>query len=205
MSDDLKEEYLITRKQRFGSSGKRATGSADKKSWLVELRNWVLTTLALFIIMSMLNIFVFNISTVKGMSMQPTLWEGEKLIINKISMSFTGPKRGEVIVLHDPSMGKGRKDYLVKRVIGIPGDTVEVRDHNVYVNGKMIEEPYIDTPMEDSDFAPVTVENDSYFVLGDNRHAGASKDSRYFGSVPQERIVGKAVYIWWPFTKLNSL
>ncbi|WP_410515056.1 signal peptidase I [Paenibacillus sp. BR2-3] len=196
---------MRSRKQRYRSSRKKASRSAQRKRWVVQLRDWILTTAAVFIIMSLLNIYVINISTVKGQSMQPTLWEGEKLLINKITLSFAHPKRGEIIVLHDPSTGINRKEYLVKRVIGIPGDTVEVRDHKLYVNGILKEEPYIDTEIQDTDFTPLTVENGSYFVMGDNRHAGASKDSRYFGSVPQDSIIGRAAYIWWPLSKLNSL
>lgn len=108
-------------------------------------------------------------------------------------------------MLHDPSTGPDRKEYLVKRVIGIPGDFIEVQGHKLYVNGEMADEPYIDTEIQDPDFSGLTVEKGNYFVMGDNRHAGASKDSRYFGTVPQKSIVGKAVYIWWPLSKLNSL
>ncbi|XMB27218.1 signal peptidase I [Paenibacillus sp. BR2-3] len=205
MSDNIEVEFMRSRKQRYRSSRKKASRSAQRKRWVVQLRDWILTTAAVFIIMSLLNIYVINISTVKGQSMQPTLWEGEKLLINKITLSFAHPKRGEIIVLHDPSTGINRKEYLVKRVIGIPGDTVEVRDHKLYVNGILKEEPYIDTEIQDTDFTPLTVENGSYFVMGDNRHAGASKDSRYFGSVPQDSIIGRAAYIWWPLSKLNSL
>lgn len=89
-----------------------------------------------FAVMSVLNVFVFNISTVKGQSMQPTLWEGERLFINKISLLFVNPKHGDVVILHDPSTGPSHKEYLVKRVIGIPGDIIEVRNHQLYVNGK---------------------------------------------------------------------
>lgn len=170
-----------------------------------ELKEWLLTAVIVFVVMSILNIFVFNISMVKGQSMQPTLWEGERLFVNKISLRFVNPKHGDVIVLHDPSTGPGQKDYLVKRVIGIPGDIVEVRDHQLYVNGKIVDEPYIDTEIEDPDFAALTVESGNYFVMGDNRHASASKDSRYFGSIPEDMIVGRADYIWWPLSKLDKL
>ncbi|QSF47584.1 signal peptidase I [Paenibacillus tianjinensis] len=155
--------------------------------------------------MSLLNIFVFNVSTVIGHSMQPTLYEGEKLVINKITLSFAAPGRGDVIVLHDPSTGPDRKEYLVKRVIGIPGDIIEVKEHQLYVNGELADEPYIDTDIEDSDFPALTVEKGTYFVMGDNRHAGASKDSRFFGPVPLSTIVGKVEYIWWPLSKLGAL
>jgi len=205
MEDHIEEVYMRSRKQRYRSARQKASKSTEGKRWIVEMKDWLITTVAIFAVMSLLNIFVFNISTVKGQSMQPTLWEGEKLFINKITLSFANPKRGEVIVLHDPSTGENRREYLVKRVIGIPGDTVEVREHKLYVNGIIKEEPYIDTEIQDPDFAPITVESDRYFVMGDNRHAGESKDSRYFGSVPQDIIVGRAAYIWWPLSKLDSL
>ncbi|MDQ0195221.1 signal peptidase I [Paenibacillus wynnii] len=205
MSDNLEEEYLRSRQQKYKPSRNKRSQSSQGKRWIVELKDWILTALVVFVIMSLLNIFVFNISTVKGQSMQPTLWEGEKLFINKITLSFANPKRGDIIVLHDPSTGMNRKEYLVKRVIGIPGDVVEVRDHLLYVNGKVKVEPYIDTAIQDSDFAPITIDADSFFIMGDNRHAGASKDSRYFGFVTKDIIVGRAAFIWWPFSKLNAL
>lgn len=137
--------------------------------------------------------------------MQPTLWEGEKLFINKVSLMFTNPKHGDVIILRDPSSGPDQKEFLVKRVIGIPGDIVEVREHKLYVNGKLVDEPYIDIEIQDPDFAPLTVESGSYFVMGDNRHESASKDSRYFGTISEDRIVGRADYIWWPLSKMNKI
>jgi signal peptidase I len=205
MSQELEGEFTRSRKQRYRSATHRASRSALGQRWRKELKDWLLTAAAVFVIMSLLNIFVFNISTVKGQSMQPTLWEGERLFINKITLTFASPKRGDVIVLHDPSTGPDHKEYLVKRIIGIPGDSVEVRSHKLYVNDAMVDEPYIDTQIQDPDFTQLTVEKGSYFVMGDNRHAGASKDSRYFGPVPEDIIVGRAAYIWWPLSKLNAL
>lgn len=196
MSQQLEGERRINRKQKNNSA---------KQGWKVELRDWLITAAVVFVIMSLVNIFIFSISTVKGQSMQPTLWQGEKLFVNKISLNFVSPKHGDIVVLHDPSTGPDKKEYLVKRVIGIPGDIVEVKEHKLYVNGKMVDEPYIDTEIQDPDFAALTVEEGSYFVMGDNRHESASKDSRYFGSVSQDDIVGRADFIFWPLSKLNKL
>lgn len=196
MSQELEREHTTSKKHRT---------KADKRGWILELKDWLLTAVVVFAVMSLLNIFVFSISTVKGQSMQPTLWEGEKLFINKISLMFVSPTHGDVIVLHDPSTGPDHKEYLVKRVVGIPGDIVEVRAHKLYVNGKIVDETYIDTEIQDPDFKELTVEKGYYFVMGDNRHESASKDSRYFGSVAEDDIVGRADYIWWPLTKLNKL
>ncbi|MDH6373365.1 signal peptidase I [Paenibacillus sp. PastF-3] len=202
MSQESQVEFMRNRKQRHRSSrSKKGFGGR----LAAELKEWLLTAVVVFAVMSVLNIFVFNISTVKGQSMQPTLVEGERLFINKLSLMFVNPKHGDVVILHDPSTGPSRKDFLVKRVIGIPGDIIEVKDHQLYVNGKIVNEPYIDTEIEDPDFAALTVESGNYFVMGDNRHASASKDSRYFGSIPQDMIVGRADYIWWPLSKLKGL
>ncbi|MHA6534240.1 signal peptidase I [Paenibacillus sp. BAC0078] len=205
MNRELEGNSLRSRKQRYRSVTHQRPGLLPGKGWIAELRDWIITAAIVFAMMSLLNIYVFNISTVVGQSMQPTLLEGEKLIINKIILAFASPHRGDVIVLHDPSTGPDRKEYLVKRIVGVPGDRVEVRGHKLYVNGKLADEPYVDSEIEDSDFSQLTVEEGTYFVMGDNRHAGASKDSRYFGAVPQNRIVGKAAYIWWPFNKMNAL
>lgn len=202
MSQEPEGGYMRNRKQRYRSS-RYKTGCRRRVA--SEVKDWIFTAVIVFAVMSVLNIFVFNISTVKGQSMQPTLLEGERLFINKISLMFVNPKRGDVVILHDPSTGPSQKEYLVKRVIGIPGDIIEVRDHQLYVNGKIVNEPYIDTEIEDPDFSELTVERGNYFVMGDNRHASASKDSRYFGSIPQNKIVGKAEYIWWPLSKMSKL
>ncbi|WP_379158605.1 signal peptidase I [Paenibacillus sp. sgz5001063] len=205
MNQELEEDIMRSRRQRYRSVTHGKPGSIPGRHWVRDLRDWLVTAAVIFALMSLLNIFVFNVSTVIGQSMQPTLLEGEKLIISKISLVFASPRRGDVIVLHDPSTGPDRKEYLVKRVIGLPGDRIEVRNHKLYVNGKLTEEPYVDTEIQDPDFARITVDKGAYFVMGDNRHAGASKDSRYFGAVPQDLLVGKAAYIWWPLGKASAL
>ncbi|NQX48814.1 signal peptidase I [Paenibacillus tritici] len=204
MNRELEEELMRSRRQRYRSVTHNKSRQS-KRTWIRDIREWIITAGIVFAVMSLLNIYVFNVSTVIGQSMQPTLYQGEKLIINKIALSFGNPGRGEIVVLHDPSTGPDRKEYLVKRVIGIPGDIVEVRDQQLYVNGKRVEEPYIDTSIEDPDFSGLTVQEGTYFVMGDNRHAGASKDSRYFGPVAKDSIVGKVSLIWWPISKMKAL
>lgn len=170
-----------------------------------ELRDWCKTIIIALLIMLLLNLFVFNISIVKGESMEPTLTEQNRLFINKIIYEFEGPERQDVVVLHDPSNGPDRKQFLVKRVIGIPGDLIEIRDHILYVNGEAQDESYTDSIIEDPDFGPIKLQDDHYFVMGDNRHAGMSKDSRSFGSVTSDMIVGKAEFIFWPKESIKRL
>ncbi|WP_438347648.1 signal peptidase I [Paenibacillus sp. FA6] len=176
-----------------------------KPGWKAELWDWIKTLVVVFVIMSLLNIFVFNLSMVKGQSMQPTLVERERLFINKIIYTFSAPKQGEVVVLHDPSQDDSRKEFLVKRVIGVPGDVVEVKDHQLYLNGQLQQEEYIDVSIQDQDFLEIKLGEDQYFVMGDNRHLGESKDSRYFGTVASNLIVGRAEFIFWPFNKVRGL
>lgn len=205
MNPELEEVFMRSRKQRYRSVTHQKSRQQSGTRWMKEIREWLIIAGIMLAVMSLINIYVFNVSTVIGKSMQPTLYEGEKLIINKISLSFGSPGRGEIVVLHDPSTGPDRKEYLVKRIIGIPGDIVEVKEQQLYVNGKPVSEPYTDTMIQDPDFSALTVPDGTYFVMGDNRHAGASKDSRYFGAVAKNSIVGKVSLIWWPFSKLKSL
>lgn len=188
---------------------KRTAEEAERhfihNKWVRELWDFCKTAGIAFIIMLLLNMFVFNLSMVKGESMQPTLEERERLFVNKIVYYLASPRGGEIVVLKDPSTGSDKKHYLVKRVVATPGDTVEVRDHVLYVNGQALNEPYTNVQIEDRDFAEIRLGDDEYFVMGDNRHYGRSKDSRSFGSVQKKEIVGRAEFIFWPITKIRGL
>ena len=177
----------------------------NASTWKSELWDWIKTIVVAFVVVTLLNLFVFNLSIVKGQSMEPTLVSNERLFVNKIVYEFKPPQNGDIVVLRDPTEGMGRKDFLVKRIIGIPGDTVEVRDSQLYINGQLTEEEYIDVQIQDPDFGPISLTEDEYFVMGDNRHLGASKDSRLFGSVSLDEIIGRAEFILWPLNKIKGL
>jgi len=164
---------------------------------------------------------------VEGSSMQPTLEGGEYLLVNKLvyfkldrerlarvipfwkaetsdesldeSFAVHPPKSGEVIVFHYP--GDTRRDF-VKRVIGVPGDRVEIRRGTVYLNGESLDEPYI-TVQDTSDMNQLVLKDKEYFVLGDNRRG--SNDSRSWGPVPEELILGKAWIVYWPLANWTML
>lgn len=146
----------------------------------------------------LLTLFVFGLVNtvtgryrVDGHSMLPTLHHGEYLIVNKLSYVFDEPERGDIIVLH-VAVDQNR-DYI-KRVIGVPGDRVEVRESTVYVNGVPLEEPYINGRAAYRT-ASWTVPEDQYFIMGDNRNN--SNDSRALSFLPRGDIVGKAWLIYW--------
>ncbi|MFC5649820.1 signal peptidase I [Paenibacillus solisilvae] len=190
-------------KEKPGKAGKQGS---NKPPWITEVWDWSRTLSIAVIVVLLFHYFVFNLSTVKGQSMEPTLYEKEWLFINKYTYKFGGsPERSDIIILKDPSEGVGKKEYLVKRVVGIPGDTIEIRQGQLYRNGQLVVESYTDTEIEDLDYGPLKLDDDRYFVMGDNRHARASKDSRIFGPVSKDMIRGRADFILWPIIKLNSL
>lgn len=163
-----------------------------------ETIEWIKSILLAIIIAVLIKTFVFNTTYVLGNSMYPTLHERDRLFANKLPLYFSGPDRGDIVVLEAPDAAN--KDYI-KRVIGISGDTVAIIEGKVYLNGQILEEDYV----KEGSYTHVYSENywevpEGYvFVLGDNREEGASKDSRYFGCVPLESIKGIASFRYYPF------
>ena len=130
---------------------------------------------------------------IEGPSMEPNLHDSEYVIIDKVSYQLHAPERGDIVVFIPPNR---ERDYI-KRVIGLPGDTVEIRGGRVLVNGAALDEPYLAQPIN-SDMPARQVEPARYFVMGDNRNN--SSDSRSFGTVPSGDIIGRAWFVYWPPT-----
>ncbi len=145
--------------------------------------------------------FVAQPVRVQGASMQPRIEDNERILINKAIYRFQGVERGDVVVFYyprDPSVS------YIKRVIGLPGDRVEIKNGTVYVNEAAIEEPYLLPEYRDRYDMPETlVESGHYFVMGD--HRSSSMDSRSFGSVPEKYIYGKATFCVWPIAKTGRV
>jgi signal peptidase I len=132
---------------------------------------------------------------VEGPSMQPNFHDGNFLIVSRINYLLGKPDHGDIVVFHYPNNTK--EDYI-KRIIGVPGDTVEIRDTQVYIDGRLLEEPYINEPCNTSSCRDHIWElgPDEYFVMGDNRNH--SSDSRSFGPVNQKYFVGEVIVRYWP-------
>jgi signal peptidase I len=193
----------------------------NNSSTVNEVFQWVKTILLAIVIAFLIRGFIFEPVYVDGESMEPTLVTGQRLIVYKTGYYFSPPSRGDVIVLQIeegvtrfmpflqglPFMRKvipdlSEVDYI-KRVIGVPGDTIETRDGYVYVNGKKLDEPYImDITMPGIDEA-VTVPPNKVFVMGDNRQN--SRDSRELGFIEYNRIKGKAVLRIFPFDAFGKI
>jgi signal peptidase I len=135
---------------------------------------------------------------VDGSSMEPTLQSGDRVFVNKLSYRLHDPNRGDVVVLHQRS-GASERD-LIKRVIGLPGEEIEMQSCQVLVDGAALTEPYLapETVNGDcgGDFEPVLVPDDTVFVMGDNR--GGSQDSRQLGPISYDDLVGRAFVVFWP-------
>ncbi|MHA6482658.1 signal peptidase I [Paenibacillus sp. strain BS8-2] len=170
-----------------------------------NVKDWTKTLILSIGMIFILHYWVFQISLVEGQSMEPTLQENEWLFVNKFSYLLGEPGRGDVVVVQDP-FGEGDKDrLLVKRIVGMPGDRIEISGQKLYINGELVDESYTDTPIHDINYGPVQIGELHYFVMGDNRHERASLDSRMFHAVPRERIVGRADAIVWPVKQLGLL
>ncbi len=164
-----------------------STGVAPRRSNL--LREIVETALLTAIIFLIVNTATGRFR-IEGQSMEPNLHDGEYVLIDKVSYMLRTPERGDVVVFVRP----GERDYI-KRVIGLPGDTVEVRSGQVIVNGVTLDEPYLQQPTN-SNYPARMVEPGHYFVMGDNRNN--SSDSRSFGPIASNSIVGRAWLVYWP-------
>jgi signal peptidase I len=166
----------------------------DLRSWTRDLA--VALGLALVII-----IFLYQPVKVEGTSMAPLLSDQERIFINKFVYRFEPIERGDVIVFWYPL---DRSKSFIKRVIGLPGETIELRGGRLYVNAKERPEIYIPASYLDAaSYGPLTIPNDEYFVMGD--HRDSSNDSRVFGPVGRPYIYGKAVFAYWPVDHFGSL
>lgn len=147
---------------------------------------------------------VAQVRSIPSESMAPTLKTGDRLIVEKLSYYVHPPHRGDVIVFKAPPalVEQTLKDDLIKRVIGLPGDRVAVKQGKVYVNGQSLDEPYV-TESANYGYGPVTVPQGHYFVLGDNRNH--SYDSHYWGFVPQQNIIGQAVFRFYPINQATIM
>ena len=157
---------------------------------LIKKEKKFITTVIIIII---LKIFVFNFILVKGDSMNPKYKNNDFMFLNKIIYSFKPIRRGEVIVL------KYRNNDLIKRVIGLPNDKIKVENGKLYINNKEVKENYINSYTASYDFDEITLKDNEYFVMGDNRYN--SYDSRNFGTIMKNNIIGRVEFRIFPFDK----
>ena len=175
--------------------------AAPPHSLRKEIRVWTRDLLIAIGLALVIIVFLYQPVKVEGTSMAPLLSDQERIFINKFVYRFEPIQRGDVVVFWYPL---DRSKSFIKRVVGLPGETVEIRQGVVYVNGKAVSEPYVPPQYEDmSDFNSLTLPPDKYFVMGDHRIS--SNDSRVFGPVSSRYIYGRAVFAYWPVDHFGSL
>lgn len=170
-----------------------------------EIREWLLSLVVAVVVVTLIRSFLFTIIRVDGPSMSDTLLDGDKLFVTIADMKIIGPQRFDVVICKYPQ----RRDHYVKRVIGLPGETLEVRKGVLYIDGEAIEEPFLsDLRTERFDkisnnFGPIVIGEGEYFVMGDNRDN--SNDSRNVGMITEEMMVGKVRQIIWPLNRFGAV
>lgn len=172
--------------------------SPSVRGWVKWLREALETILPAILIAILINLFLAQPTRVHGQSMEPNLHTDQRLVVEKVSYRLHGPRRGDIVVF---SMPQQSEELLIKRVIGLPGETVEIHDGKVYINGTLLDEPYL-TQETRGRFGPIVIPPLHVFVLGDNR--SFSNDSRAFDAVPIENILGRAWLSYWPVEDLGA-
>lgn len=193
------------------------------KFWAIT-REIIETVVTVLILVIVIRNFIGEPRWIPSASMRPTLIEGDRLIVEKVSGFLSSPKRGDILVFYPPFETLGHSPWdkftrlvgyfntdtaYIKRVIGLPGDKIEIKENEgVLVNGKLLQEPYKAEPFKITCrnglfCGPMTVPQNSYFMMGDNRNN--SQDSRFWGFLPKSRIIGKAYFRFWPINRVGLL
>lgn len=161
------------------------------------VREVVETVIPAVLIAVLITLFLAQATQVYGQSMEPNLYAGQRVIVEKISYRLHPPRRGDIVVLRLPEQ---RGNFLIKRVVGLPGERIEIRDERVFIDGQPLTEPYLHRAIRYS-MPPRHIAEDSVFVLGDNRDF--SNDSRSFGPVPLSNVIGRAWIRYWPLDQVG--
>ncbi|MCW6085011.1 MULTISPECIES: signal peptidase I [Clostridium] len=200
----------------------------DKRKVKKEIESWIFSILGAILIAGLVNSKVFAKVRVQQSSMENTLLTNEQLVVDKLSYNFAQPKKGDIIIFHE-NKERGtisqdtlemvdniisifnnnnnsieKDDRLIKRVVGVPGDEIDIKDGHLYLNGKKLEESYVKGETIKREFKlPIQVPENKLFVLGDNRMI--SKDSRIFGLIDYKQVEGKAIYRVYPFNHVGKV
>lgn len=188
---------------------------APRESAAKVLRDWIFVILVALAAALLVRVFVLQQFYISGPSMESTLFQDDRVLVNKLSYRFSDISRGDVVVFDRVTTSGGvvAHDDLIKRVIAVGGDTIAIQRCAVVVNGAPIAEPYLDAPIDPTgdlgsqcrvvDMPTLTVPDDQVFVMGDNR--AESFDSRSFGTIPKKLVIGRAFAVVWPLASLRWL
>jgi len=175
----------------------------DRQSGLRNVLEWIFILGGALLVAFVIKTFLLQAFYIPSLSMAPTLQINDRVLVNKVSYDLHDVHRGDLVVFKSPpNEGSETKD-LIKRVIGLPGETVESREGRMMVNGQVLDEPYLDTDVVTGPLEKVTIPPNHVWVMGDNR--SNSRDSRFFGAIPESLIIGRAFVRVWPVTAIGLL
>jgi signal peptidase I len=182
-----------------GGQPRRSLPGKKRAHGLLDL--FLVLVLSLVIVFGAVRPFVAEPFYVPSRSMLPTLKPHDRVLVAKFAYHLGKPRRGELVVFENP---ENRKENLIKRVVGLPGDTVAIKDAVLYVNGERIREPYVNYRLIDASYyGPVEVPKGYVFAMGDNR--ANSVDSRSFGAVPEKDLLGRVILRFWPLERAGDV
>ncbi len=174
-----------------------------ERAFFRSLREWLVVLVTAVVLALLARAFVLQAFSIPSESMETELLIGDRVIVDKLTLRFGEPERRDIVVFDRPESLPGPYDELIKRVIGLPGETIEGRDGRVFIDGVALDEPYLDPGVTISAFDPVEIPDGFVFMMGDNRNRSA--DSRVFGPVSIDDIVGQARVRYWPLDRLSGL
>ncbi len=175
----------------------------EKPSGVRNVVEWVVIAGGALLVAFVIKTFLLQAFYIPSLSMAPTLQINDRVLVNKLSYDLHEVHRGDLVVFESPANEGSETKDLIKRVIGLPGETVESRDGRMVVNGEVLDEPYLDAGVVTGPLEKVTIPPDHVWVMGDNR--ANSRDSRIFGAIPESLIIGRAFVRVWPVTALGLL
>lgn len=188
--------------ESLGTPSYELKGKKEDSSFFVGLRDWILPLVVALALALVIRMFIGGPTTVKGQSMETTLHSGDILLVSKIPTYSGKFQRADIIIMDSPSEAG---ELYVKRIVGMPGETVEIKEGHVFINNKLLKEYYIrDLPTGTYRETVWQLRDDEYFVMGDNREEGASSDSRLFGPVKADQIEAVARFRIFPLSRIGS-
>ena len=179
-------------------------GEERSRSSVRNAVEWVAIIAGALLVALVVKTFLVQAFYIPSESMFPTLTGNDRVLVNKLSYDLHDVNRGDLVVFErPPNEPDGAIKDLIKRVVGLEGETIEERDGRIYIDGEALPEPYLEPGIESSNLPKTVIPEDHVFVMGDNR--GASRDSRYFGAIHTDLIVGRAFVKVWPVLDLELL
>ncbi len=201
-NDDNIEQINEIENSEESNSALQEEKKKEKGSFLKELLIYVCIFIVLW---RVIPAYVIERTIVDGTSMQNTLHDEEQLMVERLSYQFSDPKRFDIVILMP--YGDDVDEYFIKRVIGLPGETIQIKDGEIYIDGEVLEENYGKEPIIEGGIAeePLTLGDDEYFVMGDNRNDSDDSRADYIGPISRNLIKGKAILRIWPLDRFGRI